>query len=51
MDKKLIFNEHGDRGTQSMIGGQYHKPSRMEPYQVRLGESNVPYDAQQLLDS
>ena len=21
MDKKLIFNEHGDRGTQSMIGG------------------------------
>ena len=21
MDKKLIFNEHGERGTQSMIGG------------------------------
>ena len=21
MDKKLIFNEKGDRGTQSMIGG------------------------------
>ncbi|MDU2076335.1 MAG: ribonucleotide-diphosphate reductase subunit beta, partial [Veillonella sp.] len=21
MDKKLIFNENGDRGTQSMIGG------------------------------
>ncbi|ETJ45348.1 hypothetical protein Q604_UNBC00652G0001, partial [human gut metagenome] len=21
MEKKLIFNEHGERGTQSMIGG------------------------------
>ena len=21
MEKKLIFNEHGDRGTQSMVGG------------------------------
>ena len=36
MDKKLIFNEHGERGTQSMIGGN---------------TTNVPYNAQQLLDS
>ena len=25
MDKKLIFNEHGERGTQSMIGGNTTK--------------------------
>ena len=26
MDKKLIFNEHGERGTQSMIGGNTTNP-------------------------
>ena len=51
MDKKLIFNEHGERGTQSMIGGNTTNLRRMEPYQVRLGEPNVPHNAQQLLDS
>ena len=51
MDKKLIFNENGDRGTQSMIGGNTTNLREWNRNQVRLGKPNVPYDAQQLLDS
>ena len=37
MEKKLIFNEHGESWHAIYDWWQYHKPSRMEPYQVRLG--------------
>ena len=51
MDKKLIFNEHGERGTQSMIGGNTTNLREWNRIKYGLGEPNVPHNAQQLLDS